>query len=371
MLDERASKRLCDLRSEVQTMERLCSTQLDELRTLQESTTTADKDLQELQNTLDIFRSKEINTQNLIVDLDSGGKTVYAKVQQAKTLLDALQINVSNLPKAGHLERLKTIYDETIKFFLQSEIQLDKVEQRIETLHLQKQELDKPLAVTEPLIGSNSRPAPNSFDDIVVRLRALEDKFPWSLFQDDKDAMPVEVFLGLVSNLQKDVRSLQSDLRKTTNIVEHLEQCQRELQELRKQVGTSPCSYFLSLLQSHNALVPEPATMAYTTKSFENFMKQEFCLLSECCLAVYVFYNKLCHLCRKYNIMLKELTTSTHDSEIHECGPMSNNTVLRQMSADLFHKLESPSFLPRENKRMEFLLYSYGQSYNWFQLIQQ
>ena len=86
---------------------------------------------------------------------------------------------------------------------------------------------------------------------------------------------------------------------------------------------------------------------------------------------MYVFYNKLRHLCRKYNILLKDLTTLTHDSDIHECGPMSNDTVLRQMSADLFHKLESPGCLPRDNKRMESLLYSYGQSYDGFNMLRQ
>ena len=92
-------------------------TQLDKLCTLQASNTTDDKDLQELRNTLDVFCGELTNSRKLIVDLDSGGKTVSAKVQQAKTLLDALQINVANLPKDRNLEQLKTIYNETFKFF--------------------------------------------------------------------------------------------------------------------------------------------------------------------------------------------------------------------------------------------------------------
>ena len=98
-------------------------------------------------------------------------------------------------------------------------------------------------------------------------------------------------------------------------------------------------------------------------------MKQEACLLSERRPVVYVFYNKLCYLCRKYNIILKYLTSLTHGSDIHECGAIANDAVLHQMSAGLYHKLESPGCLPRENKRMESLLYSYGQSYDGFNLL--
>ena len=84
----------------------------------------------------------------------------------------------------------------------------------------------------------------------------------------------------------------------------------------------------------------------YSTKSFEQFMKQEVCLLTESRSAVYVFYNKLRHLCRKYNILLKDLTQLTYNDDIHECGPMANEAVREQMSADLYHKLESPGCLP-------------------------
>ena len=69
--------------------------------------------------------------------------------------------------------------------------------------------------------------------------------------------------------------------------------------------------------------------------------------------------------------MLKDITALTHDGEIYDCGAMANATVLRQMSADLYHKLESPGCLPQENKRMESLLYSYGQSYDGFNLLRQ
>ena len=44
--------------------------------------------------------------------------------------------------------------------------------------------------------------------------------------------------------------------------------------------------------------------------------------------------------------MLKDITALTHDGEIYDCGAMANATVLRQMSADLYHKLESLGCLP-------------------------
>ena len=69
--------------------------------------------------------------------------------------------------------------------------------------------------------------------------------------------------------------------------------------------------------------------------------------------------------------MLKDLTTLTHGSAIHERGAIANIAFLRQMSADLYHKLESPGCLPRENKRMKSLLYSYGKLYDGFNLLRQ
>ena len=100
-------------------------------------------------------------------------------------------------------------------------------------------------------------------------------------------------------------------------------------------------------------------------------MKQEVCLLTKTRSAVYVFYNKLRHLCRKYNILLKYLTQLTYNGDIHKCGSMANKFLRDQMSADLYHKLESPGCLPRDNKRIESLLYSYGQRYDGFNLLRQ
>ena len=126
-LDERAAQCLTDLRSEIQTMDRLCTTQLDEIRALQENTSAADEEIHQLQATLEAIRGQEADTNKLIVDLDSGGKTVSVEVHQAKTLLDELRINVANFPKAEHLERLHTTYNETIKNVMQSESQLDGI----------------------------------------------------------------------------------------------------------------------------------------------------------------------------------------------------------------------------------------------------
>ena len=98
-------------------------------------------------------------------------------------------------------------------------------------------------------------------------------------------------------------------------------------------------------------------------------MKQEVVLLKESWSTVYIFYNKLRHLCKKYNIILKDITQLTHNSEIHECKLMATMALLDQMSADLYHKLESLGCLPQDNRRMESLFYSYGQKYYVFNLL--
>ena len=69
--------------------------------------------------------------------------------------------------------------------------------------------------------------------------------------------------------------------------------------------------------------------------------------------------------------MLRDIIALSYDSEIYDRGTMTNTTVILQMSADLYHKLESPGCLPQENKRIESLLYSYGQSYHGFNLLLQ
>ena len=143
-----------------------------------------------------------------------------------------------------------------------------------------------------------------------------------------------------------------SNLPDATDTVDKLERLAQEVEDLRRRDVMQSCD--------DAAKVTALGSSEYSKKLFEQFMKQEVCLLTESRSAVYVFYNTLRHLCRKYNILLKDLTQLTYNDDIHECGPMANEAVREQMSADLYHKLESPGCLPRDNKRIESLLFSYG-----------
>ena len=160
----------------------------------------------------------------------------------------------------------------------------------------------------------------------------------------------------------QDTSQIMSALLDANDVVEYLDTLTRDVEQLRNDGFDSDKRALPMARATSNA-------SEYSTKSFKQFMKQEVCLLTKTRSAVYVFYNKLQHLCCKYNILLKDLTQLTYDGDIHECGSMANKIVRDQMSAGLYHKLELPGCLPCDNKRIESLLYSYGQQYDGFNLL--
>ena len=100
-------------------------------------------------------------------------------------------------------------------------------------------------------------------------------------------------------------------------------------------------------------------------------MKQEVSLTTLMRPHVYLFYNKLRHLSAKYGILLLPLHKLTYQALIHTDSGYLKGQVLKNMSAELYHKLESPGCLPRDDKKIDSLVISYGYTYDGFNMLKQ
>ena len=106
----------------------------------------------------------------------------------------------------------------------------------------------------------------------------------------------------------------------------------------------------------------------YNTHNFENYMKQEVSLTTLTRPHVYSFYNKLRHLSAKYGIVLLPL----HKLTCHEpIRPFLKGQILKNMSAELYHKLENSGCLPKDDKKIDSLVISYGYTYDGFNMLKQ
>ena len=116
---------------------------------------------------------------------------------------------------------------------------------------------------------------------------------------------------------------------------------------------------------------PRNAAYSFSTQNFEKFMKQDICLQKLTRPHIYLFYNKLKHLCEKYGILLKPLHKLKRDEPIHSAADYIQGKLLRDMSAELYHKLESDGCLPRSNNKIDSMVVSYGYNYDGFNLLKQ
>ena len=135
----------------------------------------------------------------------------------------------------------------------------------------------------------------NTLNSVVARLDALElcENRTQSTPTDNVNTTSIAALLGVISDLCGEVKSIKSQHNSLSEYTNRLEEFQRDLQNLRSNLATVHRSDLLSSTQSEVNDMTGQTTTPYTTKSFEQFMKQEVCLLSERRPAVYVFYNKL------------------------------------------------------------------------------
>ena len=282
-MEARTEKSLTSLREKVTSAETLCTTQTDELGLLKDSATALRRDFGDLHMTMDNIRQTEKTSRKLIVELDSAGSTVSDKIRDVENMLNSVWIVVADLPGAEHLDRLKTVYNDTISNFLKSEGLLDDVEQRIETLCGRRNELDKSLSDTVHMIGSGSNPLATALNSAVARLDALElrENPTQSMPADVVDPTSIAALLGVINGIRGEVKSIKSQHISLLEYASRLEEFQRDLQGLWSDLATVRRSDIPSSTQPDVNDMSGQTTTLYTTKSFEIFMKQEVCLLSE------------------------------------------------------------------------------------------